>query len=141
MCFYESVDFSQCVDLRVVHIGTVTLNHVFSATMERMLSLVSTMWKFLSAVPSHCIEEVVFGFDPDRESVEEIVAELGRFPWLELVACLQKMFRNLKTISLRLYGAYAGRGRAFNEALRQAGLGDNLKKRVSYGNKNCKVGR
>lgn len=87
--------------------------------------MVSTMWKLLSAIPSHHIDEVSLTFDPKNESLEGNVAELERFPWRELVARLQEMFRNLKKINIRLGGIYFGYGRElapYVAALRQLGL-------------------
>ncbi|KAF5382136.1 hypothetical protein D9615_004301 [Tricholomella constricta] len=121
--FYECVDFSQCVNLRVIHFGTVTLDHGDAA--EKMSSMVSTMWKLLSALPSHSIEEVVLTFDPHCSSVEGSLDELKRFPWLDLVTRVQKMFQVLQKIEIRMGGSYFRYGRELAphvEALRQAGL-------------------
>lgn len=110
--YYESMDLSQCINIRVVHIGVITLDQVNMA--KRTSSMLSTMWKLLSVLPTtNIIEEIFLTFSPKN------VAEFEKFAWLELILRLQKMFQNLKRTVIRV-GAYGFMPCV--EALRQAGM-------------------
>jgi hypothetical protein len=115
--YYESVDFSQCINIRVVHIGVITLDQVNMA--KRTCSMLSTMWKLLSVLPpTNFIEEIFVTFSP------KTVAEFERFAWLELISRLQEMFQDLKRTVIRV-GAYGLYGEGYIpcvEALGQAGM-------------------
>ena len=85
------MDLSQCVNVRVVHIGTIVLDQS-SPTLR-------TMHMLLSALPSNSVEEIVLMFIPIKP---EQVAQLEHFFWLELVASVQKRFPMLKRITIRV---------------------------------------
>lgn len=111
--YYESVDLSQCVNVRVIHIGTITLDQL-SPTLPIMRTL-------LSALSSNSAEEIVLTFLP-KFSKGERVAQLECFSLLELVASVQKMFPMLKRIAIRV-GFWQGDDfHPYIETLRQAGL-------------------
>ena len=109
--YYESVNLSQCVNLRVVHIETITLDQL-SPTLPIMRRL-------LSVLPSNSAEEIVLTFKLPKG---EEVAQLECFFWLELVASMQKTFSMLKRIVIHV-GSWQGEDfHPFIEAWRQAGL-------------------
>ena len=89
--YYEYVDLSQCVNVRVVHIGTIVF--------DQSSSTLRTMHMLLSALPSNSVEEIVLTCIPTMPGQ---VAQLEHFFWLELVASVQKRFPMLKKITIRM---------------------------------------
>ena len=85
------MDLSQCVNVRVVHIGIITLDQP-SPTLR-------IMHTSLSALPSNSVEEIVLTFKPPTA---EEVAQLEHSFWSELVASVQKRFPMLKRIAIRM---------------------------------------
>ena len=102
MPYYDAIDLSQCVNVRIVHVGTIELDYI-SQSGEKASAMMSTMWNSLSALPSHSysLEEVQLVFSSALSGTPEgRVAELERFAWLDLVGKLEELFPNLKTITV-----------------------------------------
>ncbi|KDR66715.1 hypothetical protein GALMADRAFT_1138844 [Galerina marginata CBS 339.88] len=99
--YYNAIDLSQCVNVRVVHIGTITLDRI-SRSGEDTVPMVSTMWNSLSTLSSHSpsLEEVLLLFRPVGETLEVNETELESFAWLDLVGKLHQLFSNLRRITV-----------------------------------------
>ncbi|KAF8957784.1 hypothetical protein BDZ97DRAFT_1844691 [Flammula alnicola] len=121
--YYNSVDLSRCVNVRIIHIGTITLDRIFRSG-EEMLPMLSTMWTLLSNLASNSpsLEEIVLIVRPSGQNLEKRAAELESFSWLDLVGRSQDMFQNLKTVAVGV-GYYVVDGEKpgpYVEALRRA---------------------
>ncbi|KAF8804061.1 hypothetical protein BYT27DRAFT_7340372 [Phlegmacium glaucopus] len=127
LTYYGSVDFSRCVNVRIIHIGTITLDQI-SRSRKEMSPMLSTMWTSLASLSSNSpslLEEIVLIFRPFHEiggTPEKKAAELESFDWLDLVGRLQDMFQSLKTVTVGV-GYYVVDGEDFTpyvNALRRA---------------------
>ncbi|KAF8963804.1 hypothetical protein BDZ97DRAFT_976535 [Flammula alnicola] len=121
--YYDSVDLSRCVNVRIIHIGTITLDRI-SRSGEEMSPMLSTMWTLLSNLASNSpsLEEIVLIVRPSGQNLEKRAAELESFSWLDLVGRVQDMFQNLKTVAVGV-GYYVVDGEKpgpYVEALRRA---------------------
>ncbi|KDR70102.1 hypothetical protein GALMADRAFT_145126 [Galerina marginata CBS 339.88] len=118
--YYGSLDLSRCINVRSVHIGTITLDGI-SRSGEQMKPMLSAAWNVLSRLPSNSpsLEKVALTFDAVGQTSEGKVAELARFAWLDVVGRLQNMFPNLKVAVRFMYYAVDGEDFApYVEALR-----------------------
>jgi len=112
-CHYDPVDFSQCVNVRVLYFRVIELGEPTWTP-----SMLLTMWNLLSDLPPNSIEEIFLTFKLRRVTV------LESFTWLELIARLRKMFRYLKRIIIRLMTSPIVKRHfpSFLRSSRQAGL-------------------
>jgi hypothetical protein len=118
--YYEAVDLSQCVNVRIVHVGTIELDHI-SRSGEQTSPMMSIMWNLLCTLSSHScsLEEVVLILRPVGETPEARAADLEGFSWLDLIRKLQEIFPNLKMITVGV-GYHMWDNEDFVAALRRA---------------------
>lgn len=92
--YYATIDLSQCINVRAVHVGAFDFNHI-SEARDKMSFMMSAMWNSLSTLPSRspAVEEFMFVL---TFMVTEL--EFKSLAWLDFVGRLQGMFPNLKKI-------------------------------------------
>ena len=115
---YDSLDLSQCVNLRVVCFGC------FSLSRDKMTSMMAMMWTLLSALPSPIgIEEVSITIGPEDEFKESRLDDFEAFPWLEMVERLKGTLPNLKAIVIGV-GTYktTSESAVYREKMRKVGI-------------------
>ena len=101
------MDFTHCLNLRVIHISTITLDDV-GHSGEEIVLLLPTTWTTRShlAASSSLLDEIVFVFRPYGMTPEAKVAELDNFGWAEFVERVLGMFQGLRTVTVGI-GYYA----------------------------------
>ncbi|KAG5651538.1 hypothetical protein H0H81_008300, partial [Sphagnurus paluster] len=98
----EFLNFTRCVNLRILQIGNIELKHINSET-----NMSWTIWKLLFNLGSYPIQEITLTFEPEeKENFDDRITELERFPWLDIVERLQNTYLNLKKLTIRLSGTY-----------------------------------
>lgn len=80
LAHYASVDLTNCVKVRIIHIGIITLDG-FTGSGEKILPLLSTIWTTLSNLTStlSLLEDIVFVYRPIGNASETAAAELENF--------------------------------------------------------------
>jgi hypothetical protein len=127
----ESVDVSQCSNLRVLHIGTIEIDHNARPDNSHEGFLLSVVWKLLnklalsSSSEPHRLDEIVFLFSPFTKDLNDAVsgcAEVQSFPWVEFAGRLQSLFKDLKAIQFAVgYRSFnVGERSGYEEAFKQA---------------------
>lgn len=107
LAHYASVDLTNCVKVRIIHIGIITLDG-FTGSGEKILPLLSTIWTTLSNLTStlSLLEDIVFVYRPIGNASETAAAELENFEWTKFIGRVQSMFQNLKAVTIGI-GYYA----------------------------------
>ncbi|KAM6496160.1 hypothetical protein JOM56_008866 [Amanita muscaria] len=95
---YDLVDFSTCINIRAISIGTVGLRQLNTDTPP---SLLPCMWKILSVLPTpRALDQIWLTFQPNWSSFEHRLKELATFQWTNLICRLQCIFPNLKKVTI-----------------------------------------
>ncbi|KAJ7588579.1 hypothetical protein C8J56DRAFT_1077810, partial [Mycena floridula] len=116
---HRSIDFSGCVNLGTIFIGTISVDDS---------AMISAMWALLKSPYPHCIQEVTLVFAATGESVEHRVAKVEVFAWQGLLDRVRSIFPKLKRLNILFGGIhflFSDLGFAAHaEAVRRAGLRD-----------------
>lgn len=119
--YLDSVDESQCANLRDIYIETLRLDGVSGGgSISLMLSAMWTLTKLASSAVFLTLVAIIVCLHGDTEA--DRVIELENWDWVAVVRQMKALFHRLKTV--RIGGAYfIGDGEGyvpFLDALRRA---------------------